>query len=142
VPVAPGVILRGVAPGNAELMRQAYAGLADDVDQFIAMLHPDAEWHWPRGVADKTVFRGRDEIRRGIEQWSEPWEDFRMERVEFLERGEDVLAVVRYRARGRASGMDIDQEVVHLVEFRDGLAVRLRMFGDVEKAKRRFTEGR
>jgi uncharacterized protein len=138
----PGRYFRGVAPGNAQLVRQGYAALAGDVDGFIAMLHPDAEWHWPRGVVDKTVFRGKEEIRRGVEEWGEPWEDFRMEPVDFLERGEDVLAVVRYSARGRASGMDVDEHVAHLWEFRDGLAVRLRMFGDIEKAKRRFTEGR
>jgi ketosteroid isomerase-like protein len=127
-----------VASGNAERVRHAYG----DVEAFVTTLHPDAEWHWPRGVADQDVFHGRDEIRRGVEQWGEPWEDFSMEPVELLDRGDDVLVVVRYRGRGSASGMEIDQLVAHLWEFQGGLAARLRMFGDVEKAKRRFSEGR
>jgi ketosteroid isomerase-like protein len=133
-----GRYCRGVASGNTERVRRAYAG---GVDDFLALMHPDAEWHWPPGMADSGIFRGKEEIRRGVDTWTEPWGEFQMEPVELLERGEDVLAVVRYRARGRASGMEIDEHVAHLWEFREDLAVRMRMFGDVRKAKRRFTEG-
>jgi ketosteroid isomerase-like protein len=45
------------------------------------------------------------------------------------------------RGRGRSSGLEIDDPVAHLWEFRGGRAVRLRMFGDVERARQRFLEG-
>jgi ketosteroid isomerase-like protein len=80
-------------------------------------------------------------LRRGIEAWFEPWVGFRFEPREVLERGDEVLAIVRYRGRGRSSGLEIDDRVAHLWEFRGGRVVRLRMFGDVEKARRRFVEG-
>jgi ketosteroid isomerase-like protein len=131
-----------VAARNSELVRQGYAALGrGDVDSFLELLDPAAVWRWPRGVADAAVYRGKDEIRVGLETWIEPWADFLMEPVELLERGEEVLVVTRYRARGRVSGMELDQRVAHLWEFRDGLVVQLRMFGDAVKAKRRFAEG-
>jgi uncharacterized protein len=136
-----GRYCRGMAVGNTESVQRAYIALGGDLEDFFAILHPQAEWHWPRGMPDRRVYRGKEEIRRGVDTWAESWADLRMEPVELLERGEDVLAVVRYRARGRASGVEIDERVVHVWEFRDGLVVSMRIFGDEEKAKRRFTGG-
>ena len=131
-----------MAASNPAKVRQAYAALlGGDLDGFLSILHPDAEWHWPRGVADSRVYRGKEDIRRGVDTWAEPWSDLRMDAVELIERDENVLALVRYRARGRASGVELDELVAHLWEFRAGLVVSMRMFGDVEKAKRRFTDG-
>jgi ketosteroid isomerase-like protein len=49
--------------------------------------------------------------------------------------GEDkVLAVVRHQARGRTSGVSIDQDVGHLWTMRDGKAVRWQMFLDPKDA--------
>jgi ketosteroid isomerase-like protein len=53
------------------------------------------------------------------------------------ERGDRVVAIILYQARGRDSGVDVDQPIAHLWEFRDERAIRLRMFGDVDKARRR-----
>jgi uncharacterized protein len=126
---------------NREVVEQVYAALGrGELDAFLSVLHPDAEWHWPPGGADSGVFRGLDEIRRGVELWEEPWADFRMDPEELLERGDSVLAIVRYRARGRASGAPVEYRVAHLWEFSEGAALRMRMFGDAEKARRRFLE--
>ncbi|MET0836935.1 MAG: nuclear transport factor 2 family protein [Thermoleophilaceae bacterium] len=131
-----------MAARNSELVRQVYAALGrGDVESFLEVVDPDAVWYWPRGMADAAVYRGKDEMRRGLETWTEPWIDFRMEPAEVLERGEEVLVIARYTGRGRVSGVELDERVAHLWEFRDGLAVQVRMFGDEEKAKRRFTDG-
>ena len=84
------------------------------------------------------VYRGVEEIRRGVREWTESWSDFHMELLELLERDDDVLAVVTYRVRAPLSGLDVDAVVAHLWQFEDDLAVRLRMFGNVEKAKAQF----
>jgi uncharacterized protein len=129
-----------VAARNSELVRQAYAALGrGDVESFLEVVDPEAVWYWPRGMADAAVYRGKDEMRRGLETWTEPWTDFRLGPAEVLERGEEVLVIARYTGRGRVSGVELDERVAHLWEFRDGLAVQVRMFGDKEKAKLRFT---
>jgi ketosteroid isomerase-like protein len=83
---------------NREVVERAYAGGEDD---FLAALHPDAEWHCPRGVADAEVCRGAGDIRRALDLWTESWTDFSMDLEELHERGETLLAIVRYRALGR-----------------------------------------
>ena len=109
---------------------------AGSAAEFLGLLHPDAEWRWPLEVAGAEVYRGVEEIRRGVGEWTESWSDFHMELHELLERDDDVLAVVTYRVRAPLSGLDVDAVVAHLWEFEDDLAVRLRMFGNVEKARR------
>jgi ketosteroid isomerase-like protein len=128
-------ILATSVRSNREIVESAYEG---GPASFLSVVHPDAEWHWPTGMADTDVFRGRAEIERAVRLWTESWSDFNMEIRELLERGDTVLVIVRYMARGRASGVVIDRPVAHLWELRDGLAVRLRMFGDAQRAKQRF----
>jgi ketosteroid isomerase-like protein len=64
-----------------------------------------------------------------------------MEAEEVVEDGDEVLAVARYRVRGAGSGVEIDAAVAHLFSFRDGLVTRWWMFGDADKARRRFLAG-
>jgi hypothetical protein len=52
-----------------------------------------------------------------------------------------VLALVRYRLRGAGSGIDIEQLVAHLLRVEDGLVRSWWMFGDADKARRRFLDG-
>jgi ketosteroid isomerase-like protein len=130
-----------VASSPREIVERAYAAFnAGDLDGFMAVVDADAEWHWPPGVADTDVYHGAAEIARGIGLWTESWVDFRMDPEEVLERGDRVFLAVRYEGRSRASGLAIDQTVAHLWELRGPRAVRVRMFGDVDKARRRFLE--
>jgi ketosteroid isomerase-like protein len=92
-------------------------------------------------MADTDLFRGHEGVRRGIETWLESGRDFRFDPREVLERGDRVLVIVHYLARGRGSGVELDEPVAHVWEFRGDRAIRLRMFGDADKARRRFLEG-
>jgi hypothetical protein len=58
-----------------------------------------------------------------------------------LARGDWVLAILRYRMRGVGSGVYLEAFVAHLHQIEDGLLRRWWMFGDAEKARRRFVAG-
>jgi ketosteroid isomerase-like protein len=45
-----------------------------------------------------------------------------------MERGDRVLCAFQVHARGRASGVVIDEELFHVIEMRDGLIRRLHAF--------------
>jgi ketosteroid isomerase-like protein len=134
-------ILSAVEEGKRELLERVYAAQSHgSVEVLVEACHPDFEWIWPKGMADTDVFRGPKGLLKGMEAWLEPWEECRLEPEEMLGRGAEMLVIVRYRARGRGSGMELDQRVAHLWDFRGDRASRLRMFGDAEKARRRFLE--
>jgi ketosteroid isomerase-like protein len=105
------------------------------------LCHEDVEWHWPAATPGAQVFRGHAAVTEGMNAWSESWEELDMETEEILEEGDYVLAILRYRMRGMGSGVYLEAAVAHLHQLEDGLLRRWWMFGDADKARRRFVEG-
>ena len=106
------------------------------------LVHPEIEWHWAAGVPGPSVYRGHDELHQGLDAWAESWGELVIEPLEFLEDDDYVLAITEYRIRGVGSGVYLEMRVAHLHQFDDdGLLRRWWMFGDAEKARRRFLAG-
>jgi ketosteroid isomerase-like protein len=80
------------------------------------------------------VVRGPDGVRRFFEALAETWETFKMEGEEFHEVGMQVVATSRLRAKGRGSGVELDQPFWTVAWFRDGRVARVASFLDHEQA--------
>jgi hypothetical protein len=102
---------------------------------------PELEWHWPETTPGASVFHGHEGLNRGLDTWSESWQELVIEPEEFIEEGDYILVMTRYRMRGAGSGVSIEAPVAHLHQFENSLVKRWWMFGDAEKAKRRFLAG-
>ena len=102
---------------------------------------PDVEWHWPTSTPGAANFRGRDEMLDGLNTWIESWGELHFDVEEAIEDGDWVLVMVSYRVRGAGSGLALEHVLAHLHEVENGLIKRWWMFGDAEKARRRFLEG-
>jgi ketosteroid isomerase-like protein len=109
--------------------------------QMAALCHPEIEWHWPAATPGASLFRGHDELQRGLFTWAESWDELEMEPEEILEDGDYVLVMLGYRMRGAGSGVYLEEQVAHLHQFEDGLLRRWWMFGDAEKARQRVLAG-
>jgi ketosteroid isomerase-like protein len=106
------------------------------------LFHPDVEWHWAASIPGPSVYRGHEELEKGLDTWIESWEELVVDPQEILEDGDYVLAVTQYRMRGAGSGVYLEAPVAHLHQFTDdGLIKGWWMFGDAEKARRRFLAG-
>ena len=106
------------------------------------LFHPDIEWHWAAAIPGPTAFHGHEELSTGLDTWIESWEELVVEPVEFLEDGDYVLAITEYKMRGAGSGVYLEAPVAHLHQFTDdGLIRRWWMFGNADKARRRFVSG-
>jgi ketosteroid isomerase-like protein len=103
--------------------------------------HPQMEWFWPDNTPGASVFRGHEEIAGGFAIWEESWEELAMEPKEILEDEDYALVITTYRMRGAGSGMYLEQELPHLYQFEGGQLRRWWIFGDAEKARRRFLAG-
>lgn len=109
---------------------EAFArGAMDDV---LADMHTDIEWHQAQGLAHGGVYFGIDEVRRNVfdplgRDW---WEEFVVTPQEFLDAGPDVVVLGRYRGTARETGKILDVPFVHVWTFEDGLAIRFRQFLD------------
>jgi hypothetical protein len=118
---------------NADLTRRSYAAFErDDLDAVLADLAEDIVWEQAQGLPHGGVYHGVDEVRRNIfdpldEEW---WDEFTADPDEFLEAGEEVVVLGRYRGRAKGTGKALDVPFVHIWTLRGGKAVRFRQFLD------------
>jgi ketosteroid isomerase-like protein len=85
------------------------------------------------GVEGGSV-RGFEEGRRFLEAVAETWETFKMEGEEFHAVGEQVVITAHLRAKGRASGVELDHPISNVVWFREGKVARVESFLNPEQA--------
>ena len=131
---------------KAEVIRRGYevAGQRDPVAA-RELLAPDAVWHSAIGpMLGKTEYAGYDEIADLVwRQIPSVLADFRPEVLEIRDLGGDmVLAVVRWRATMRTSGLEVDQVFGQLCQVRDGRWREMRSYESVEAAEAAIPEVR
>jgi uncharacterized protein len=121
---------------NVELARETYdAWMREGFDAIETMVAEDMEFVPAVAAAvEGGSVRGRDEVRRFFENLDEIWETFRIEPEEFRAFGDRVLMVGHLRAKGRGSGLELDQPMFSVVWFRDGKIARMQSFLDGEAA--------
>ena len=124
---------------NVEAVRASMdAWNRGDVEGWLEPSHPEIEWRSDvvrRVEGSDTVYRGRDGLRRYWDEWHALWQvTIHLEEVRDL--GVTVLALGRIRARGEASGIDLDREIAYVYEFEDGKARRARSYFDPQEALR------
>jgi ketosteroid isomerase-like protein len=114
---------------RAEIIRNLLGAWNDgDLQGIFELTTEDMEWH-PLVVTalegQDQAFRGRDGFREFFESWMATWETWNLHIEGFQEYGDNrILAFTRVHAKGRSSGVELDQEMGHLWELRDGLVHR------------------
>jgi ketosteroid isomerase-like protein len=127
---------------NTELLRAGYdAWNRGDLDAWLELLDPDIVIRTSGAFPDfAPEYRGLEPARKFWRQMLEPWEDFRIEVEQIEEEGDIVAAGIRFVARGRDSGVDVELRFGSGIRVRDGVAVELvnrRSFEEVREALRR-----
>jgi ketosteroid isomerase-like protein len=106
-----------------------------EIEGLLEHTTEDLEWH-PVLVAsvEGAAFRGHEGFREFLTDWKGAWVSWNLEAEEFREFGDQVLVLTRVRAKGRGSGLEFDQSLAHLFEFRGDLVCRGETFLDREQA--------
>jgi ketosteroid isomerase-like protein len=80
---------------------------------------------------EATVYRGRDEVVRNFREFTASFEYYRFEIEDVRDAGGDkVMAVLRERARGKASGLEVDRRSGWVTTFRDGRVLSFEIYLD------------
>ena len=116
---------------NIEIARAGYDALERrDFDAFAALCDPQVELTPILAAVEGATYRGHEGIRawgREIEEY-----DIRVTPLGFLDFGDSVI--VSARARMRAGGADVEQEITTIGTFHDRKIVSIRSYRSREEA--------
>jgi ketosteroid isomerase-like protein len=133
-----------VATDPAELAKRAFDALArEGVDGLVEFVHPEFVMETPAGLAaEPQRYEGREGVRLWFEQFYEVMDEVEVVpgQVEDLGSGR-VLQPLTMRARGQASGIEVDQKALTVATLRDDLLIRLEFFESEEEARASGAEG-
>jgi len=114
---------------NVEVVRRVYeAWSRGEFPGPADVLDPEIEYVNPAGAVEPGTRHGLDAFLRAVEKVFESWEAWDMEPEVFRPVGDQVAVIVRYRARGRESGVEVEGRESALWTLRDGKAVRYEWF--------------
>jgi ketosteroid isomerase-like protein len=120
---------------NERLLRQGYdAWNRGDWTWMEALLAPDFEVDATDRVLNPDHYEGIEGFRRLAGEMSEVWDSWEIEPVQFIENGERVFVAHRVRARGKGSGVEVEQTYWSVWTVRDGHGARLALYVDRERA--------
>jgi ketosteroid isomerase-like protein len=119
-------------PEASEFVARAYAAInARDRAAIHALSAPDI-------VVATTVeaYRGPEALLEWMDEGDDAFDDFTVDLLQVEELAGRVVASMRQRGRGKASGAEVEHRFTHVWTLRDGRAVRLQSFADREDAVR------
>lgn len=124
---------------NVEIVRRAWG-------RFLASGEPPEHAMAPDFVWDMSTFRdmvgmqaqyeGAEGMRRFLREWTESFDDWKIELEELLDAGDQVVAICRQTARAKASGLPVDMRLAMVFTVREGLETRMEMYADPDEALR------
>jgi ketosteroid isomerase-like protein len=118
---------------SVEIVKRSYDAFArGDMDAVLGDMDPEIEWHQAQGLPHGGLYHGLDEVRANIfdpldDEW---WNDFTAVPDEFLDAGDQVVVIGRYRAVGKHTGKQLDVPFVHIWTMRGIKAIRFRQYLD------------
>jgi ketosteroid isomerase-like protein len=105
-----------------------------DREAWLALWDEDAEFYPLRAQLEGQSYRGREGLDRFLSEMAEEWEDVRFEIDETRDAGEQVVGIGRFRARGRASGIDLNVPLGVLTRVRRKRIIYTRFFSEPSHA--------
>jgi len=116
---------------HEHLLDDFYAALnRDDVEGAMELCDEDIEvWLNPDVVA-AVAPRGRREVADYLHGWFDSWHAYSPHPEQYIEAGDQVVAMVQLRARGKGSRFDIEEDMADVFRISNGKIVGLRLYVD------------
>ncbi len=137
-------------PENVEIVRsvsQAFEGIdiaaiawrSEPVNEIVKGVYtPDVELKTLESGLGSGVdgsYRGWDGVVEYLEDWLEPFREYHVEWLEYIDAGDFVLVPSRQWGIGRTSGARAELELTWVYELCDGLIARAWQYDTLDEAR-------
>jgi ketosteroid isomerase-like protein len=120
---------------NVEAVRLALEAYErEGLDGYLRYLDPEIEWTSTDAYIERATYRGHEGVRRYLGTMEAEFEEIRIEPVELIDAGEQVISSVRISGRGKGSGAPVELILISVGWLRDGVAYRIRNYPDMAAA--------
>ena len=120
---------------NVEAVYRAYDAMRrHDIEAFVQEQHPDVVGVIHVMQAEGAVYRGHAGMRQFLAEIFSVFPNWGPEVVQADDHGDVVVAEIRLIGRGVRSGIEIEQNMWQVLEFRDGKAISFHGYGSRAEA--------
>jgi ketosteroid isomerase-like protein len=120
---------------NVEAVRRALEAYErEGLDGYLRYLDPEIEWTSTDAYIERATYRGHEGVRRYLGTMEEEFADLRIEPVELIDAGEQVISSVRISGRGKTSGAPVALTLISVSSLRNGMGYRVRNYPDMAAA--------
>ena len=120
---------------NVDLVRRGLEHFVATGEPAWDTLHEHVEVR-DHDIMDGREYHGHADVRRWLfEDWASAWSEYSAEPEEFMDvDDEHVIAVLRIKATGRASGVAIERQDAMVYVVRDQQVTRLDYYNSKQQA--------
>jgi uncharacterized protein len=121
---------------NVDAVKAGFDALKrGDFEDLIQRIHPEFEFTTPAALSvEPDTYRGEEGVRRYFDSFYEAMDEVQFIPDEFIDAGEHVVVPVTLRARGKETGLEVEQRIFQVWSVRDGMASRVEVFATLEEA--------
>ena len=108
---------------------------SEDIELILAITHAGFELEVPPDLsAEPDVYRGPDGMRRYWESFKEAMDQIRFKPERLEDAGGSVLVTMTMTAKGRSTGIEVEQKIVGVWTIRDAKVIRIQAFRSLAEA--------
>jgi ketosteroid isomerase-like protein len=101
-----------------------------DIPAVLSNFAADAEWIEPAGLPFSGTHRGPQAVADNVfSMLPRDWDEFSVVAERFLDAGDAVVVISRFRGQAKAGG-SLDVQAAQVFELRDGKIIRMQHFAD------------
>src|SRR6185295_16156529 len=113
---------------DLEVLRASYeAWNHRDFPVIWELLDPDVVIDATARIMNPDTYHGHEGFQRMVDEMGEIWGEWLLEPQEFFDSEDRVVVATRVRARGRGSGVELDDLNYNVWKLRDGKVARLAL---------------
>ncbi len=123
---------------NLEVVKHMYAAFQrGDGPGALALMDPGIVWNEAESFpyADRNPYVGPMAVAEGVfMRLATEWDGFQAIPTEFIDGGDTIVALGRYKAKHKKSGIALDAQFAHVFGVRDGKIATFQQYTDTAQA--------